>query len=414
MRKVLLLTLAASLLLPATALGATRYASPTGGTTGVCAASEPCSLEYAVTAAGSGDEVVVTAGTYAVATTIKAEVPLSIHGAAGQARPRIVGAPKVTPFELNKLATVSDLRIESTESGLGSLVAFESGDTFDHLELIASGELGLAFRPGVTWTMTDSLLVAKGPKAGAFFVQGVADGTAVMRNDTVIAEGTESIAVAITGVVPITAKIEATNVIAIGSIAAEARNNSGSSTSISFSHSDVQGEQIGAVTMTAGQAAPPLFVDAAEGNYREAPGSPTIGTGLYEPADGATDLGGNARAIAEPTCGPTANHLIDIGAFQYPIPVAVPPCVAPPPPQTKIVKEKIAGRNAKFRFAASGATATGFECKLDAKPWRECVSPKTYKHLKPGVHVFRVRAFGPDGVDPTPAMRKFRIRQRHG
>src|SRR6185312_3499248 len=276
MRRVLLLAAMALLVLPATALGANRYASPGGAGAGTCAETTPCSLAYAITAAAAGDEVVVMPGTYPVAATIEATVPLTIHGIAGQARPRIFGAKGVTPLKSGEKLTLANLAIESTESGTGTVFAYADGDVFDHLELIATGTSGLALRPGISWTMTDSLLIAKGEFATGLFVQGVANGTAVMRNDTVVAEGKESFGVTITGVAPVAPKIEATDVIAIAEIAAEARDNSGSTTSIAFDHSDLQGKSIGTVTSTDAQTAAPKFVDAGAGNYREASGSPTI------------------------------------------------------------------------------------------------------------------------------------------
>lgn len=425
MRRVLLLAAMALLVLPAAALGAARYASPGGVGSGSCLEATPCSLAYAITAATGGDEVVVTPGTYPVAATIEATVPLTIHGAAGQPRPRIVGAKEVTPLQSGELLLASNLAIESTESGGGSLFAYADGDVFDHLELISNGAGGggaLALRPGVNWTMTDSLLVAKGDFAVGLFVQGVAAGTATMRNDTVIAEGKESIGVAITGVAPAVDKaIVATDVIAIGELAAEARDNKGAISSIAFDHSNLQGKLVGAVTATASQTVAPAFVNAAAGDYREAASSPTIDAGVNDPANGATDLDGNFRSLpGHLTCGPEPPAITDIGAFEF-VPSA-PPCVPVVTPgrapETVLGKATIKHRAAKFRFGATGAAATGFECKLDGKKWRKCTSPATYKHLKPGRHAFRVRAVGAGGTDATPALRKFRIHRprlhRHG
>lgn len=81
-------------------------------------------------------------------------------------------------------------------------------------------------------------------------------------------------------------------------------------------------------------------------------------------------------------------------------------------PETTIVKGprgKVAARTAKFRFVSSDS-GSRFECKLDNKPFRKCRSPKKYKKLKPGRHVFRVRAIDPAGnVDLTPAKRRWRV-----
>lgn len=81
-------------------------------------------------------------------------------------------------------------------------------------------------------------------------------------------------------------------------------------------------------------------------------------------------------------------------------------------PQTKITKgpkAKTHSTTAKFKFSSSEA-GSSFECKLDKKPFKRCKSPKKYKKLKPGKHVFRVRAIDKAGnVDPTPAKKKFKV-----
>jgi hypothetical protein len=81
-------------------------------------------------------------------------------------------------------------------------------------------------------------------------------------------------------------------------------------------------------------------------------------------------------------------------------------------PETTIVKKTIKGRTAKFRFVSSEASST-FQCRLDMKKFNPCLSPKKYKRLKPGKHVFEVRAVDPAGNrDKTPATRKFRVLPR--
>jgi hypothetical protein len=93
------------------------------------------------------------------------------------------------------------------------------------------------------------------------------------------------------------------------------------------------------------------------------------------------------------------------------------PCTCPAPrpaaaPQTKITKgppKRSALRLVSFRFKSSQPRST-FQCKLDRSPFTRCASPKRYKRLKPGKHVFKVRAVNRHGtVDPTPAVRRFRI-----
>jgi hypothetical protein len=91
-----------------------------------------------------------------------------------------------------------------------------------------------------------------------------------------------------------------------------------------------------------------------------------------------------------------------------------PPPPPPPTPNTRITSGPSAtratrSRRATFRFASTVARST-FQCRLDAKPWASCRSPKTYVGLKPGVHTFRVRATSSQGKrDATPAIRRWRI-----
>jgi hypothetical protein len=85
------------------------------------------------------------------------------------------------------------------------------------------------------------------------------------------------------------------------------------------------------------------------------------------------------------------------------------------PPDTKLTKAKMdpGDRKAAFRFIASG-DAWSFGCRLKRPdkptPVKDCRSPMTYKDLPPGRYLFKVRAFGPAGPDPSPAKKRFTIR----
>jgi len=103
-------------------------------------------------------------------------------------------------------------------------------------------------------------------------------------------------------------------------------------------------------------------------------------------------------------------------------PVVKPPVVKPPrdrqPPQTRlgahpraVVYTHRKWRKVAFRFAASEPGA-GFRCKLDRKPYRPCVSPRSYR-VKAGRHAFRVFAIDAAGNrDRTPVVFSFRVRPR--
>jgi CSLREA domain-containing protein len=81
-------------------------------------------------------------------------------------------------------------------------------------------------------------------------------------------------------------------------------------------------------------------------------------------------------------------------------------------PETKIVKAPKAvlrSRRAAFRFR-SDEPGSSFQCRLDSKPFAACRSPKRYAGLRPGRHVFKVRAIDPAGnVDPSPARKRFTV-----
>ena len=105
-----------------------------------------------------------------------------------------------------------------------------------------------------------------------------------------------------------------------------------------------------------------------------------------------------------------------------PPPLPEPPPPPPPadtkPPQTKLsahpkalVLTRKKTRQVAFRFAAS-ERGSSFRCKLDAKPYRPCASPRAYR-VKAGRHAFRVFAVDAAGNhDRTPALFRFRVRLR--
>ncbi|TMM09261.1 MAG: hypothetical protein E6G00_10810 [Actinobacteria bacterium] len=84
--------------------------------------------------------------------------------------------------------------------------------------------------------------------------------------------------------------------------------------------------------------------------------------------------------------------------------------------ECKLTKAKLRKKKhrAKFSFEAIGS-ASRFECKLTKAKRKKnptfwaCSSPKTYKKLKRGSYTFEVRARNRQGVDPTPAKRRFTI-----
>jgi hypothetical protein len=162
---------------------------------------------------------------------------------------------------------------------------------------------------------------------------------------------------------------------------------------------------------------------------------PWIGTGLalalvdrqLYAAGSFTSAGGNPQAhsaasfalpqiIAYPTPTVTPNP----DPIPQPTPTVTPspaptsaaPDVTAPATSLRGAQISQAKRKATFRFA-SGEPGSTFTCKLDKNKLRPCTSPKTYKKLKPGKHVFRVKARDRAGnLDTTPAVTRFKIEKR--
>jgi Ca2+-binding RTX toxin-like protein len=68
-------------------------------------------------------------------------------------------------------------------------------------------------------------------------------------------------------------------------------------------------------------------------------------------------------------------------------------------------------RVVSFRFASNEA-GSGFKCRLDAKPYRPCTSPHSFR-VGLGRHVVRVAAVDPAGnVDRSPALFAFQVKPR--
>jgi hypothetical protein len=75
-------------------------------------------------------------------------------------------------------------------------------------------------------------------------------------------------------------------------------------------------------------------------------------------------------------------------------------------PKTTMGKRTLRGRRAVFRFTSNEHGR--FRCKLDKRLFAECRSPKIYRNVKPGRHIFRVFAIDDAGNrDRSPAVARF-------
>jgi hypothetical protein len=141
---------------------------------------------------------------------------------------------------------------------------------------------------------------------------------AVARNVTALAKGDRSFGIEAVNSSPVAGgsmTLDLKNAISSGDGADLAAGGSGPSKLVVTNSNFDSAEPFGGGTISAAsnETAPPLFVNAAAGDYREAAGSPTIDAGSNDQI-GATDLEGSPRSQGAAP---------DIGAFEF-----VPPAPA--------------------------------------------------------------------------------------
>jgi hypothetical protein len=110
---------------------------------------------------------------------------------------------------------------------------------------------------------------------------------------------------------------------------------------------------------------------------------------------------------------PAASHPVQpVGRLGVP-----PPALDTVAPNTAIGRRKLGKRWAKLWFSADEAGAS-FRCQLDEYTVTACGSPRTFRGLAPGRHVFKVCAVDAAGnADPSPETARFSIvrpRPKHG
>jgi hypothetical protein len=394
--------------LPAAAGADTRYAEPGGDGPEPCLRGNPCDVEVAVESllVENGDEVVLLSGDYVLADELVVIDDIVLHGEDGQPRPRIVSTgARAVATNFTSEALIRDLEIEHDGPGPALDVAVD----VLRVEVHTTGSF--ACSPFFPMTIRDSICHSSGsPISTGLRLGGGGAATYDFRAVNVTAVG-DDYGVGMSTGGGFNASLTGSNVIAQGGtfdVRAEAEDAmAGTDADITLDHSNFQtteviGAQASAPAAGSGdnQIALPVFVNAAGGDFHQAPSSPTIDAGAAVTDLGPLDVDRDPRVL---------DVAPDIGADE----------LDPNPPQTRIVRgprKRVRTRRAraKARFVlAADEPGVTFECKLDRKPYRPCASPFRRKvRARPGKgarHVLRVRATDPSGnVDPSPAVRRWR------
>ncbi len=424
-----------SLALTASASAAQRIASATGS--GIqCTPASPCELRTAVESASAGDEVIVRSGRYSLSSPLQfpgLATGLDVHGEAGQPRPRI-SASGENGITINATNRIADLEIEFTGRNTGlslfgglaeRVIVHSTGD--NACGPFGEGADSAVLRDSVCWN------TRSGP--GGWAIATSAGSTAPisitpkLRNVTAVTTSPSAPAIHASAGNNTQITVDARNVIALApgvDISAENYGVGGSRSIVtlrtsSFANVAVSGGASSASSPSSNgnQSAAPSFVDASAGDFHQVAGSPTIDAGSVDAQVGFLDLD-RAERIQHGNA--------DIGAdeFNY-VATPSPPPVDPPsdpgggsnpptgdtdPPDVFIDRapaRRTGRRKATFGFTADEAGAT-FECVIDNKPVRSCGSPKRYRRVGSGRHVFLVFATDAAGnLDDSPAIYRWRV-----
>ena len=173
-------------------------------------------------------------------------------------------------------------------------------------------------------TVRNSIVVATGPSAVAIRSNSNSTSNSVLRNVTAIAPANGGVAVDAFAATPAgNVFIGANNVIARGGPGGASfgarTDNAGGHATIGIGSSAYpagtlykSGSNAGFTYGLGNLGLDPIFVDPAAGDYRQAPGSPTINAGADDFRNGELDVDGDLRA----------NGTTDIGADEYVVPPA--------------------------------------------------------------------------------------------
>jgi len=415
-----------------TATAASRYAAPEGTGTDPCAnPARPCSVFTAAdksaprTTIEAGDVVELAPGTYHAENEdefgeiagVMLPPGVTVRGEPGKARPVIVVRDNEAgygAFYVPFASEVADVAIHN-RSGHGAAIAVTGGAMERVIARSASSEPACYFDLG---TIRSSACISSGgsPAIGVnVATKGTFEG--VIRNSTFIATGAGSVGMEFIYHAfkrGLTVNIDASGVLIEGEgkdvVVKAWPLNKGRGAVVNVDLRNSSYETVETEALSGGRAsvtrpgtngnvtAPPLLAD----DYlHQLPGSPTIDKGAVDGASSAFDV------FEEPR---TLGGAPDIGADEFGSfpaqPNSAPVTTLARTQGTRMLRTPM--RRVRFGFSSSDLFSR-FECKLDRKPYRACISP--YKaNVKLGKHELRVRAVDPQGkADATPAVVRWRV-----
>ena len=373
--------LAAAVLAPA-ASAAERHATPAGDGE-ACSSDIPCSISKAISGAASGDEVIVHPGEYALTTTIADPGEITVHGVAGQPRPRLVFSGDAQEgFRVGWHSTLRYVEVEQ-KSDSGNPAIFTSTSTVEQVVAKSSAPSS----PTATIQKSEirnSIVLAHGINGRAIqtSTSGGKNGS-IYRNVTAIAtaSGGKAIRVFAAGAAGYST-VDLVNVIAQGAPAGPdveiATDSSGANANISATHSYVGDvAKVGSNVVYHGASildVAPVFVDAAAGDYRQAPASPTVDKGLDEPANGAFDVEGDPRTVGTTDIGADEHYVAPPPAAGDETPA--PPSVVAPAP---IPQNAFAGVTLASKRLAATRKAVALKVSCPAATVGPCSGRATLK-----------------------------------